>query len=241
MKGVLDALPDADYFILDLKHVFEIDRAACQLLLKLKQALWNQGKTLLFTHTADKYGFTRYLKHQLAGQDHRQLLAFADTDHAIEWCEENVLTNGLPADLQAERVELADQDLCTGLDEDDLAQLLTIVKPVTYPEGRDVFRCADPAESLFLILEGEVEILLPTDTGQRKRLAVLSPGMSFGEMALLNNRTRSADARTTCQSQLYEVVFDEIPDGIRIKLLTQFAKQLTRKLGRETRELQHLD
>jgi len=241
MKGVLDVLPEADYFILDLKHVFEIDRAACQLLLKLKQALWNQGKTLLFTHTADKYGFTRYLKQQLAGQDHRQLLAFADTDHAIEWCEENVLWKGLPADLQTERVELADQDLCEGLDEDDLAQLLTIVKPVSYPEGRDVFRCADRAESLFLILEGEVEILLPTDTGQRKRLAVLSPGMSFGEMALLNNRTRSADARTTCQSQLYEVVFDEIPEGIRIKLLTQFAKQLTRKLGRETRELQHLD
>ena len=241
MKGVLDALPDADYFILDLKHVFEIDRAACQLLLKLKQALWNQGKTLLFTHTADKYGFTRYLKQQLAGQDHRQLLAYADTDHALEWCEENVLAKGLPADLRSERVELADQDLCGGLDEHDLEQLLTIVKPVTYPQGRDVFRCADPADSLFLILEGEVEILLPTDTGQRKRLAVLSPGMSFGEMALLNNRTRSADARTTCQSQLYEVVFDEIPEGIRIKLLTQFAKQLTRKLGRETRELQHLD
>jgi glutaminase len=131
MKGVLDALPDADYFILDLKHVFEIDRAACQLLLKLKQALWNQGKTLLFTHTADKYGFTRYLKQQLAGQDHRQLLAYADTDHALEWCEENVLAKGLPADLRSERVELADQDLCGGLDEDDLEQLLTSVKPVT--------------------------------------------------------------------------------------------------------------
>lgn len=241
MKGVLDALREVDYFILDLKHVFEIDRAACQLLLKLKQALWSQGKTLLFTHTADKYGFTRYLKQQLAGQDDRQLLAFADTDHALEWCEEKVLAKSLPADLQTERVELADQDLCAGLDEHDLEQLLTIVKPVTYPQGRDVFRCAEPAQSLFLILEGEVEILLPTDTGQRKRLAVLSPGMSFGEMALLNNRTRSADARTTCQSQVYEVVFDEIPDGIRIKLLTQFAKQLTRKLGRETRELQHLD
>jgi CRP-like cAMP-binding protein len=65
--------------------------------------------------------------------------------------------------------------------------------------------------------------------------------MSFGEMALLNHRTRSADARATCQSQLYRVVFDEIPDGMRVHLLTNFAEQLARKLGRETRELQHLD
>jgi glutaminase len=241
VKNVVDTLSDGDYFILDLKHVFEIDRAACQLLLKLKQALWNQGKTLLFTHTGDKYGFTRYLRQHLTGQDDRQVLAFADTDHALEWCEEKVLAQGGALHPETTRVELADQDLCDDLSADDLEQLRAIVKPVTYEAGQTVFRCADPAESLFLVLEGEVEILLPTDTGQHKRLAVLSPGMSFGEMALLNNRTRSADARTTCPSQLYQVVFDEIPEGLRVKLLTQFAKQLTRKLGRETRELQHLD
>jgi CRP-like cAMP-binding protein len=91
--------------------------------------------------------------------------------------------------------------------------LQAIVKPVKYEEGKTIFNCGDPAESLFLIIEGEVEVLLPTETGQRKRLAMLSPGMSFGEMALLNHRTRSADVRTTCQSRFYQVVFDEIPEG----------------------------
>jgi len=241
VKNVLDALPNGNHFILDLKHVFEIDRAACQLLHKRKQTLWDQGKTLLLTHTGDKYGFIRYLRQQLTEPDDRQLLAFADTDHALEWCEERVLAKNECPNSQTKRVELADQDLCEGLGTEDLEQLRSIVKPVTYEAGQTVFRCADPAESLFLILEGEVEILLPTDTGQRKRLARLSPGMSFGEMALLNDHTRSADACTTCRSQLYQVVFDEIPEVVRFKLLTQFAKQLTRKLGRETRELQHLD
>jgi len=241
LRQVLDALPFGDYFILDLKHVFEVDRAACQLLSKLQEVLWEQGKTLLFTHTSDKYSFKRYLSQQLAAQDHRLLFAFADTDHALEWCEERLLAQAGTAHPPVTRVELPDQDLCEGLDADDVEQLRSIIKSVNYPEGHTLFHCADPAESLFLIIEGEVEILLPTDTGQRKRLAMLSPGMSFGEMALLNHRTRSADARTTRPSQLYQVVFDEIPDGLRIKLLTQFATQLTRKLGRETRELQHLD
>jgi len=241
VKSVLDTLPDGDCFILDLKHVFEIDRAACQLLWKLTQTLWAQGRTLLFTHTADKYGFTRYLKQHLTDQDDRRLFAFTDTDHALEWCEDRLLAQRAPGETQTAPVALADQDLCQGLDTDDLQQLQAIARPVTCAQGETIFHCGDPAESLFLILEGEVEVLLPTDTGQRKRLAMLSPGMSFGEMALLNNRTRSADARTTCQSRFYEIVFDEIPEGIRINLLTNLAKQLARKLGRETRELQHLD
>jgi len=241
LKKVLDTLPDGDCFILDLKHVFEIDRAACQLLWKLTQTLWAQSRTLLFTHTADKYGFTRYLKQHLTDQDDRRLFAFTDTDHALEWCEDRLLAQRAPGETQTAPVALADQDLCQGLDTDDLQQLQAIARPVTCAQGETIFHCGDPAESLFLILEGEVEVLLPTDTGQRKRLAMLSPGMSFGEMALLNNRTRSADARTTCQSRFYEIVFDEIPEGIRINLLTNLAKQLARKLGRETRELQHLD
>jgi len=241
LKHVLDALSDGDYFILDLKHVFEIDRAACQLLGQLKAAIWARGKTLLFTHTADKYGFTRHLKRDITGQDDRQLFAFADTDHALEWCEDSLLArNGQPS-WQTARVELDEQDLCQGLDAEHLQQLHAVAGAVTYEAGEFIFRCGDQAESLFLILEGEVEVLLPTDSGQRKRLALLSPGRSFGEMALLNHRTRSADVRTTCRGQFYKIVFDEIPEDIRSKLVTNFAQQLARKLGRDTRELQHLD
>jgi glutaminase len=241
LKHVLDALLDGDYFILDLKHVFEIDRAACQLLSKLKEAVWAQGKTLLFTHTEEKYAFTRHLKRDSAGQDDDKLFAFADTDHALEWCEDNLLKRHGQYLSQTGRVQLADQDLCAGLEPADLQQLETFAKTIIYEPGETIFRCGDEADSLYLIVEGEVEVLLPTDAGRRKRLALLSPGRSFGEMALLNHRTRSADVRTTCRSQFHRIVFDEIPEGIRIKLVTNFAQQLARKLGRDTRELQHLD
>jgi len=238
---VLDLLPNADYFVLDLKRVFEVDRAACQLLWKLKEAVWAEGKTLLFTHTADKYAFARHLKQGVADGEDRLLFAFADTDHALEWCEDTILAQGGSGRSETHRVELVDQDLCQGLISDDLQQLAAIVTPVTYEKGETIFHCGDAAASLFLILEGEVEVLLPTGRGRRKRLAMLSPGMSFGEMALLNHRTRSADARATRQSRLYEIVFDEIPETIRANLVMNFAKQIATKLGQETRELQHLD
>jgi CRP-like cAMP-binding protein len=79
------------------------------------------------------------------------------------------------------------------------------------------------------------------NTGQSKRLATLSPGMSFGEMALLNYRTRSAEVRVSCNSKFAQIVFDDIPEDIRLIFITNIAEQLARKLGRETRELQHID
>jgi glutaminase len=240
MKTVMDELHQGDFFILDLKHVFEIDRAACQLLQKLKELVCNQDKTLLFTHTSDKYGFTRYMKLHTRNDTDRYLFAFSDTDHALEWCEDKVLAQHSSEQLIT-RVELEDQDLCQGLESDDISKLQAVTRPICSEAGETVFRCGDAADSLFLIVEGEVEVLLPTDTGHSKRLAMLSPGMSFGEMALLNHRTRSADVRTTRKSEFAQIVFDEIPEEIRLNLITNFAGQLARKLGRETRELQHLD
>jgi glutaminase len=241
LKQVLDSMQDGEYFILDLKHVFEIDRAACQLLVQLKEAIWSLSKTLLFTHTADKYSFSRHLQRELNGQDSRQLFAFADTDHALEWCEDNLLARHGHSSAKTARVELEDQDICDGMDATQLQELRAIATRVNYAAGQTIFHCGEQADSLYLIVEGEVEVLLPTDTGQRKRLAMLSPGRSFGEMALLNHRTRSADVRTTSSSQFYRIVFDDIPETIRISLVTNFAQQLARKLGRDTRELQHLD
>lgn len=241
VKTVIDNIHDGDYFILDLKHVFEIDRAACQLLQKLKGLISNQGKILLFTHTSDKYGFTRYMKLHTRNDGDRYLFAFSDMDHALEWCESKILLNNPIENPEIGHVNLAEQDLCQGLDKNDINKLLAIAKPLTFEAGNTIFHCGDPAKSMFFILNGEVEVLIPTETGFSKRLATLSPGMSFGEMALLNHLKRSADVRTTCQSDFYEIMFNEIPDSVRIKLVMNFAEQLARKLGRETQELKHLD
>ena len=241
LKKVLDTLPETDYFILDLKHVFEIDRSACQLLQQLAEVVWSQGKILLFTHTSDKYGFTRYMKPHIAADDDHYLFTFSDTDHALEWCENEVLSQRISDRSRTTYFELAEQELCQGLASDEIDKLQALVNSVTCEAGTTLFRCGDSADSLYFIHEGEVEVLLPMNTGQSKRLVMLSPGMSFGEMALLNHRTRSADVRATRRSMLSQIIFDEIPEDIRINLVTNLAEQLARKLGRETRELRHLD
>lgn len=47
-------------------------------------------------------------------------------------------------------------------------------------------------DRLFLLLAGEVSVILPLSDGTRQRVATLSAGMTFGEMAVLGHTPRSA-------------------------------------------------
>jgi CRP-like cAMP-binding protein len=65
----------------------------------------------------------------------------------------------------------------------------------SYQAGEAIFREGDPGDALYAVVEGQVEI--------RKKDRVLEtvpPGAVFGEMALIDRSTRSADAfaRTDC-------------------------------------------
>lgn len=62
-----------------------------------------------------------------------------------------------------------------------------------YSPGEVVFHEGDPGLGLFVVFEGELAILGPSD----RLLARLGPGEVVGEMALLDGGPRSATARAT--------------------------------------------
>jgi CRP/FNR family transcriptional regulator, cyclic AMP receptor protein len=64
----------------------------------------------------------------------------------------------------------------------------------TYDTDESVFEEGQPGASLFLILEGKIAIEIWRETSTT-RLAVLERGAFFGEMALLDETPRSANAR----------------------------------------------
>ena len=62
----------------------------------------------------------------------------------------------------------------------------------TFKRGEVVFHKGDPGETMFLITEGQVKIVLPSDSGEEALLGVLDPGNFFGELSLLDGQPRSA-------------------------------------------------
>jgi CRP/FNR family transcriptional regulator, cyclic AMP receptor protein len=65
----------------------------------------------------------------------------------------------------------------------------------TYPAGHHIFETGDAAQTMYVVVDGDVEIRL----GDRV-LEVVQPGGIFGEMALVDGQARSASAiaRTGC-------------------------------------------
>lgn len=64
-----------------------------------------------------------------------------------------------------------------------------------YKVGDIIFYEAEPGNSLFVIIEGEVEILRKDAEGKLKPIAVLKSSDFFGEMSLIDKEMRSATAR----------------------------------------------
>ncbi len=79
------------------------------------------------------------------------------------------------------------------LDDDALRELLDAMHEVTVPEGEVVFAAGEPADAVFVIAAGRVEISL-TRRSRRHCLGVLGPGKAFGELSLLDRGARTATA-----------------------------------------------
>jgi signal transduction histidine kinase len=97
--------------------------------------------------------------------------------------------------------ELRQIPLFTDLSEEDLEQLYKMAETVSIPAGQLVLREGDPGDSLYVILDGELEVT-KRQGSQDVLLALYEPGQFFGEMALLEQAPRSASVRTLRESTL---------------------------------------
>lgn len=78
-------------------------------------------------------------------------------------------------------------------------RLANIGHSVRYPAGRTIFVQGDPANALFLQMEGRVWIVVNSSTGRASSLGILYPGMLFGHDCLAEELRRStARALTNC-------------------------------------------
>jgi serine phosphatase RsbU (regulator of sigma subunit) len=86
----------------------------------------------------------------------------------------------------------------TALPKEELDRLITELEVVNLNSGDILFREGDPGEHLYVVVNGELEILMAPDTDDELILNVLQPGEYLGEMSLIQPgglRTASARAR----------------------------------------------
>jgi CRP-like cAMP-binding protein len=104
--------------------------------------------------------------------------------------------------LHAIRIELLQQmPIFGGIEEAALRLLLEPVPSITVAAGQFFFRERDPADCMYVLESGQVEVLKDW-AGRELLLRQLDPGDCFGEMALLDLFPRSASVRaiTECRA-----------------------------------------
>lgn len=92
------------------------------------------------------------------------------------------------------RSVLATIRLCEGLSSESLDRIAAIATEDTFDKGHVLFREGEIGEQLYLVLEGKVRISRQISGMGEEALAVMGPGEEFGEMALIDDSPRSADA-----------------------------------------------
>jgi CRP/FNR family cyclic AMP-dependent transcriptional regulator len=133
-----------------------------------------------------------------------------------------------------------------GLDRTALERLAAGMRARRFRRGEVIFHIGDPGDALFVIVEGEVKISLPSETGDEAILATLRVGDVFGELALLDGAPRSASATAIGATETVVLPRDRFREliateaGVRDALLASIAGEL-RRLTTHVEELHFLD
>ncbi len=89
------------------------------------------------------------------------------------------------------------------LGNEDRRSLARQIDRRSFRKGTLLFRRGETGDALYIIIRGQIRIFASTRKGNEITLALLGPGEFFGEMALLDRQTRSANAETTEDTELH--------------------------------------
>lgn len=125
----------------------------------------------------------------MATRDHEGTLARPFAEYSKRRAQ-SVYTRDMASTAEA----LGKIHLFRGLAPAGLERVASIATEETHPAGDILFREGDVGDKLYFITEGKVRISRQVAGMGEEALAVLGPGSAFGEMALIEEVPRSADA-----------------------------------------------
>jgi len=137
--------------------------------------------------------------------------------------------------------QLGRVEIFTGLTPDALALLARIATQEVHESGTVIFRQGDPGDKLYVITQGRVRISRTVPGVGEEAMAVLNAGDVFGEMALLDEAPRSADATAHEPCKLLSIPRDGFEDllflhkDLAYEVLWNVIRTLIRRL-RETND-----
>lgn len=148
----------SQWIIIDVKRVPLIDEGAY----KLFEILFHQNEAstscnFLLAHASLPIA-------SALRKIYPSLRDFIDKDHAIEWCENQIIARIAPNYIH--RVAFAENELCTGLSEKQLTLLNSHAEVKAFQAQEHILQSNGPLDTVYFILQGEVSCYMKKNSGK---------------------------------------------------------------------------
>jgi glutaminase len=246
LARTVEELSGATHVVLDARRIGRGTRSALTLLDELRREMAAAGCRLLVASCPDVL-----LERLLAADlDWPTEDVYADTDLALERCEDDLLltARGHAGEAVAS-VEIGQVDVLRTLDPAYVSVLAELLQTESYAADEVVLREGDPADRLCFLLSGSATVRLAVglDDERTSRLRTFGPGTVFGEGAMLDGGRRTAtvvaDEPLVIQTLSVDAL-DELADDhpeVHAALLGGLGPYLSELLSRALAEIRALD
>jgi SulP family sulfate permease len=231
VKALLQRYPECRFLVFDFKLVTGIDSSAAYSFAQIKRTAHDRGVKLVLTHLPPAVEKTLRSSEFIS----REVSIVAELDHALEWCENEVIAQH--QGLAQEEACLHDWFVRLFGSEEDAAELMRHCQRLEVEAGDIIVHAGAPADSMHFILDGRVGIMVPAEGGRSTRVRSLGRSTTIGEMGLVSHAPRSATIQAEIASVLYVLTaeqFEAIMGGdptLGRKLLTYFVSVMAERLS----------
>ncbi len=251
LEALSEDLDKANFIILHMRRVQQVDLTAMKILQQIASRLQKNGGVLIFCNVHKGMGIGKRMqkafKKSSISEMHLHVLTFNGKDEALEYAENTILAEqDVKPTEYGDRVALEDNELCADLGPDEIEHLQMAVKTIMLESDEKLFSAGDFGDEIYMVLSGEIDIRLPTTKHHYKRLATCNAGSFFGELALLKPGPRVADAVARHKTEL-AILNQEGLSALRarhpdtaIQLLTTLARIQVEHLRWSSSELRRL-
>jgi glutaminase len=238
-RHIVQDAETVSHFILDTERVFRIDPLAFDLLCSVRKSLAGQNKHLVLA------GPDRL--HQLSGKWPVAVPDwFPNIDAALEFFEDRLLGAG-PGRPAEDAVDIEAFDILAGLPAKAIGVLRKRLARRSFNEGDRLIERGKPADGLYFLRRGRVDVSIPLIGGSGQyRISTIDAGNIFGELALFEASTRTADVVAATKGEaliLSGTALNELlvhhPDIYR-RLILAVGRSLADRLRRANDEIRAL-
>lgn len=225
------------HLILDLRAVVTANAVSLRLVADLRKRLASSGVEIVICQPGNLT--SRLLE---AGVPSSSI--FLTVDAALEFCEDSLLMSVTGVAWRpAKALELKECSVFQSCTDSEIQILERDLEKRNFNPGEILIRTGDNSDRMFVLIEGNVEVQITEEGGLKRRVDVLTAGMTAGEMAFLDNSPRSADVmaidQVTClvvTRQWFTSLADALPH-LKIKLLLALIKEVSSRLRQANLEV----